>query len=77
MQENDADRLDKNARLDSVSIKRDVDRLMDEVFYSEGSIRDRLKAIETTLTNTKWFLGVITILLAATLAGVVKLVFTP
>lgn len=33
-------------------VKEDVDRLMDEVFYSDGSIRNRLKAIEEKLENT-------------------------
>ncbi len=32
-------------------IKVDVNRLMDEVFYSDGSIRDRLKAIEEKMEN--------------------------
>lgn len=44
-------------------IRRDVDRLLSEVFYSDGSIRDRLKAIEeklntlastTDVSNIKW-----------------------
>ena len=58
-------------------VAHSVNRLMDDMYFKDGSVRDRLKGIETTLSNTKWLLGVITVFLAATFAGVVKLVFYP
>ena len=62
-------------------IKQDVDRLLNEVFYSDGSIRDRLTAIEaklntlastTDVSNIKWDLLKI---LLPTIIGLLALLF--
>lgn len=54
--------------------KESVDRLMGEVFYSKGSIRDRLTSIETKITIFGSIFGIV---LTALCIGVAKLIFDP
>ena len=48
----------------SEGIKQDVDRLMGEVFYSTGNIRDRLTSIETKISIAMW------VLIATAISGI-------
>ncbi len=75
-------RLDTETRFDIGRVKEDIDLLLGEVFHREGSVRDRLITIETSLKSLNfrlgiltWAIGLLVLLVGSVFAGVVKMAF--
>ena len=58
-------------------VVHNVDRVMDDLYFKDGSIRERIASIETTLRHHNFYFWFLCLVAIAILGGVGKLVFSP
>lgn len=58
-------------------VVHNVNRVMDDMYFKDGSIRERIASMETTLKHHNFYFWFLCLVAVAILGGVGKLVFSP